>query len=119
MDDDLNVPAALAVVHEHLRAGNSALASRDDAAARTELVALRGMLDVLGLDPHDPQWASGADDSAARAALESLVAAELDARVAARAAKDWATSDAIRDRLAAAGVVVQDSADGARWTLTD
>jgi len=119
MDDDLNVPAALAVVHEHLRAGNSALAARDDAAARVELVALRGMLDVLGLDPHDPQWAAGSDDSAARAALESLVAAELDARVAARAAKDWATSDAIRDRLAAAGVVVQDSAEGARWTLTD
>ena len=119
MDDDLNVPAALAVVHEHLRAGNSALASRDDVEARAELVALRGMLDVLGLDPLDPQWASGADDSTARSALESLVAAELDARVAARAAKDWATSDAIRDRLAAAGVVVQDSADGARWTLTD
>jgi len=119
MDDDLNVPAALAVVHEHLRAGNSALASRDDEAARAGLVALRGMLDVLGLDPADPQWASGADDSKARSALESLVAAELDARVAARAAKDWATGDAIRDRLAAAGVVVQDSADGARWTLTD
>ncbi|SKC39292.1 cysteine--tRNA ligase [Krasilnikoviella flava] len=119
MDDDLNVPAALAVVHEHLRAGNSALASRDDAAARAELVALRGMLDVLGLDPLDPRWAAGADDSKARTALESLVAAELDARVAARAEKNWATSDAIRDRLAAAGVVVQDSADGARWTLTD
>ncbi|CAM3668520.1 cysteine--tRNA ligase [Isoptericola cucumis] len=121
MDDDLNVPAALAVVHEHLRAGNSALASRDDAAARDELVALRGMLDVLGLDPGSPQWAGGADrgSSRARAALDSLVAAELTARAEARAAKDWATSDAIRDRLAAAGVVVQDSADGARWTLTD
>ncbi len=57
--------------------------------------------------------------SRARAALDSLVAAELTARAEARAAKDWATSDAIRDRLAAAGVVVQDSADGARWTLTD
>ncbi|MFE6971210.1 cysteine--tRNA ligase [Isoptericola sp. NPDC057653] len=119
MDDDLNVPAALAVVHEHLRAGNSALASRDDAAARAELVALRGMLDILGLDPADPQWADGAGDTKARTALDSLVAAELDARTAARAAKDWAASDAIRDRLAAAGVVVQDSADGARWTLTD
>jgi len=119
MDDDLNVPAALAAVHEHLRAGNGALASRDDAAARAELVALRGMLDVLGLDPADPRWAAGADDTRARSALDSLVAAELDARTAARAAKDWATSDAIRDRLAAAGVVVQDSADGARWTLTD
>ncbi|WP_166850649.1 cysteine--tRNA ligase [Isoptericola sp. BMS4] len=117
MDDDLNVPAALAVVHEHLRAGNSALAERDDTTARTELVALRAMLDVLGLDPADPQWAAGAGDSRARAALDALVSAELEARAAARAAKDWATGDAIRDRLAAAGVVVQDSADGARWTL--
>jgi cysteinyl-tRNA synthetase len=80
------------------------------------------MLDVLGLDPQDPHWAGataagGADP--ARAALDALVAAELDARAAARAAKDWATSDAIRDRLAAAGVVVQDGADGARWTLAD
>lgn len=117
MDDDLNVPAALAVVHEHLRAGNTALAERDDITARTELVALRAMLDVLGLDPADPQWAAGAGDSRARAALDALVSAELEARAAARAAKDWATGDAIRDRLAAAGVVVQDSADGARWTL--
>jgi cysteinyl-tRNA synthetase len=116
MDDDLNVPAALAVVHEHLRAGNSALAAKDDAAARAELVALRGMLDVLGLDPADPRWTTTADSRVAEA-LDALVRAELDARAAARAAKDWSTSDAIRDRLAAAGVVVQDSPDGARWSL--
>ncbi|NNU27515.1 cysteine--tRNA ligase [Isoptericola sediminis] len=118
MDDDLNVPAALAVVHETLRAGNTALASSDDDGARAALVALRGMLDVLGLDPADPQWASAADTRVADA-LDSVVQAELDARAAARAAKDYATSDAIRDRLAAAGVVVQDSPDGARWTLSD
>jgi cysteinyl-tRNA synthetase len=118
MDDDLNVPAALAVVHEHLRAGNSAIAAKDDGAARAELVALRGMLDVLGLDPADPQWSTTADSRVADA-LDALVRAELDARAAARAAKDWATSDAIRDRLAAAGVVVQDSPDGARWSLSD
>jgi cysteinyl-tRNA synthetase len=116
MDDDLNVPAALAVVHEHLRAGNSALAAKDDSAARAELVALRGMLDVLGLDPADPRWTTTADSRVAEA-LDALVRAELDARAAARAAKDWSTSDAIRDRLAAAGVVVQDSPDGARWSL--
>ncbi|GAB3163805.1 cysteine--tRNA ligase [Myceligenerans halotolerans] len=116
MDDDLNTPAALAVVHEHLRAGNSALASGDDEAARTELVAIRAMLDVLGLDPADPQWASPAGDRHATA-LGALVTAELEARVAARAAKDWATADAIRDRLTAAGIEVQDSADGARWAL--
>jgi len=119
MDDDLNVPAALAVVHEHLRAGNSALADRSEAAdavARHHLVALRAMLDVLGLDPGDPQWAD-AGDSRYAAALDAVVAAELAARAEARGARDFATADAIRDRLAAAGVVVEDSADGARWSL--
>jgi cysteinyl-tRNA synthetase len=118
MDDDLNVPAALAAVHETLRAGNTALAAADDDAARAALVALRGMLDVLGLDPADPHW-TATTDTRADEALDSLVRAELDARAAARAAKDWATSDAIRDRLTAAGVVVQDSPDGARWALAD
>ncbi|MFC8801609.1 cysteine--tRNA ligase [Promicromonospora sp. NPDC057138] len=117
MDDDLNVPQALAVVHEHLRAGNTALTSGTDAAVRDELVTLRAMLDVLGLDPADPQWATSTDDRYA-AALDELVRAELKARAAARATKDWATSDAIRDRLAAAGIEVQDSADGARWALS-
>jgi cysteinyl-tRNA synthetase len=117
MDDDLNVPQALAVVHEHLRAGNTALASGSDVAVRDELVTLRAMLDVLGLDPADPQWATSTDDRYA-AALDALVTAELQARAEARAAKDWATSDAIRDRLAAAGIEVQDSADGARWALS-
>lgn len=117
MDDDLNVPQALAVVHEHLRAGNTALTSGTDAAVRDELVTLRAMLDVLGLDPADPQWATSTDDRYADA-LDALVTAELTARAEARAAKDWATSDAIRDRLAAAGIEVQDSADGARWALS-
>ncbi|HEY0186780.1 MAG TPA: cysteine--tRNA ligase [Cellulomonas sp.] len=121
LDDDLNVPAALAVVHEHLRAGNTALAAGDDPSVRVALVAVRAMLDVLGLDPAGPQWGGhrGADDRSADAlqALDSLVRAELDARAAARAARDWATADAIRDRLAAAGVAVEDSATGARWSL--
>ncbi|PJI93971.1 cysteine--tRNA ligase [Luteimicrobium subarcticum] len=116
MDDDLNVPAALAVVHEHLRAGNSALAQGDDVAARTALVALRGMLDVLGLDPDDPHWASGGASRYADA-LDAVVRSELDARAAARAARDFAAADAIRDRLADAGVVVEDHPQGARWTL--
>ena len=117
MDDDLNVPQALVVVHEHLKAGNTALASGDEAAVRDELVTLRAMLDVLGLDPADPQWATSTDDRYA-GALDALVTAELKARAEARGAKDWATSDAIRDRLAAAGIEVQDSADGARWALS-
>ncbi len=117
MDDDLNVPAALAVVHEHLRAGNSALAERDLDEARAALVQVRSMLDILGLDPGSAQWRRQGDDRGYSDALEALVAAELAARSEARATRDFATSDAIRDRLAAAGILVEDSATGSRWSL--
>ncbi|WP_024285701.1 cysteine--tRNA ligase [Cellulomonas sp. KRMCY2] len=115
MDDDLNVPAALAVVHERLHVGNIALAEGTQADVRTELLAVRAMLDVLGLDPE--RWQTQAGGSRAESALDALVRAELDARATARAAKDWATADAVRDRLTAAGVVVEDSPTGARWSL--
>ena len=115
MDDDLNVSAALAVVHETVRAGNSALAA--GGAATQEAVAVRAMLDVLGLDPLSPQWRTSGDGGRAEAALDVLVRAVLDERAEARAAKDWARADALRDRLAEAGVVVEDGADGARWSL--
>ncbi|MCL2455849.1 MAG: cysteine--tRNA ligase [Micrococcales bacterium] len=115
LDDDLDIPAALAVVHETLRAGNAALADgRHDEAAQTAVV-LRAMLDVLGLDP--VAWQTASDDRVARA-LDALVAAELEARAEARAARDFATADAIRDRLVTAGVAVEDSPTGSRWTLS-
>ncbi|WP_298461760.1 cysteine--tRNA ligase [uncultured Cellulomonas sp.] len=117
MDDDLNVPAALAVVHERLRAGNTALAAGDLPDARAALVALRAMLDVLGLDPGAPQWAATGSDARYADALDAVVRAELAARAQARAERDFTTADAIRDRLLAAGVVVEDSPAGARWSL--
>ena len=113
MDDDLNVSAALAVVHEHVHRGNTALADGDSDLA-VELRAVRGMLGVLGLDPMT--WIE-AESGRAERALDVLVRAVLDDRAAARAARDWATADAVRDKLAAAGVVVEDSPTGARWSL--
>nr|WP_231366400.1 cysteine--tRNA ligase [Zhihengliuella flava] len=114
MDEDLNVPQALAALHETVRAGNTALAEGDDdAALRTagEVVAMTG---VLGLD--DAVVADEPSGSAA-AALGTLIEAQLQARAEARAAKDWARADEIRDLLAAAGVTIKDSADGAAWSL--
>jgi cysteinyl-tRNA synthetase len=115
MDDDLNVPAALAVVHEHLHRGNTALADGDLADLRAALVSVRSMLDSLGLDP--VSWLDHGADPRVESALDVLVRAALDDRARARAARDWTTADAVRDRLAAAGLVVEDSPTGARWSL--
>ncbi|WP_111766708.1 cysteine--tRNA ligase [Nakamurella deserti] len=117
MDDDLHVPRALAVVHEHTRRGNTALEAGDRAAALQHAVAVRSMLAVLGTDPFDAQWAAGGTDQGLLAATDALVNGLLAQRAAARAVRDFATSDRIRDQLAAAGFVVQDSRDGATWSL--
>lgn len=113
MDDDLNVPQALAVLHDTVRAGNTALTEGDLDAAGQALASVTAMLDVLGLNA----TATPAADEQANSALGVLVEAQLEARAHARAAKDWAASDAIRDTLAAAGVVVEDGPDGASWSL--
>jgi cysteinyl-tRNA synthetase len=73
---------------------------------------------VLGLDPLDPRWVER-DDSAAAAALASLVDDLLAQRQEARARRDYAAADAVRARLAAAGIVVEDSPDGPTWALKD
>ena len=118
MDDDLATPAALAVLHETARAGNSALAAGDEAALRAAAEQLRAGLDVLGLDPFAEPWASQTTGSdAARTALDVLVRARLEDRATARATKDFATADAVRDSLKGAGIVIEDTPTGARWAL--
>jgi len=113
MDDDLNVPQALAALHETVRAGNTALTDGDLDAAGQALASVTAMVEVLGLNA----TTTPAADEQANTALGVLVEAQLEARAQARAAKDWAASDAIRDTLTAAGVVVEDGPDGASWSL--
>ncbi|MDR0945824.1 MAG: cysteine--tRNA ligase, partial [Bifidobacteriaceae bacterium] len=117
MDDDLGVPAALAQVFEAMRRGNTALAAGDDQATETALLQVRAMLDVLGLDPAGDRWGGAAGGGRERAALDALVTGALERRQAARAAKDFGEADRIRDELQAAGVQVEDSPDGPRWSL--
>ncbi|WP_345472799.1 cysteine--tRNA ligase [Glutamicibacter ectropisis] len=117
MDDDLNVPMGLAALHETVRQGNASLDQHDDAATATALGQVLAMTQVLGLDDAGDEQNSAA--SAEHEVLDQLIQAQLAERAEARAAKDWSRSDAIRDALAAAGITVLDSADGARWTLNN
>ncbi|HET9380918.1 MAG TPA: cysteine--tRNA ligase, partial [Streptomyces sp.] len=118
MDDDMGVPQALAVVHTTVRQGNSALAADDKEAAVARLAEVRAMLGVLGLDPLDAQWAGESDrGEELHGVVDSLVRLVLDQREAARARKDWATADAIRDRLKQSGLAVEDGPHGPRWSL--
>ena len=113
MNDDLNIPAALAVVFELVRSGNSALDSGDVATAASQAAEVVAMLDVLGVNPLDAAWAT--DSSQGDAALDLLMAELLEARAAARANKDFATADLLRERLAAAGIMIEDTPNGAHW----
>ncbi|PRY43223.1 cysteinyl-tRNA synthetase [Geodermatophilus tzadiensis] len=118
MDDDLGTPAAVAVVHDTVRQGNTALAEGDDAATAAALGPVRAMLAVLGLDPLDPRWAGGGSDDRLTEVADGLVRLALDQRQAARARKDYAAADALRDQLTALGVQVEDTPQGPRWELT-
>jgi cysteinyl-tRNA synthetase len=116
MDDDLSVPQALAVLHDTVREGNTALDSEDlqtAASARGKVVA---MTRVLGIDPLAPEW-NTTRDTAARAALDALVTRLLDDRQTARAAKDFTVADRIRDELVAAGITIEDTQTGAHWSI--
>lgn len=116
MNDDIAVPKALAAIHTTVRAGNKDLAAGDEDAARAKAAQVRGMAHVLGFDPLE--WEDGGEASGADAALAALVQAELERRTQARTEKDFATADAVRDRLTAAGITITDTPDGPTWSLT-
>jgi cysteinyl-tRNA synthetase len=117
LDDDLGVPQALAVLHATMHDGNNALATGDAGATAAALASVRAMLGVLGLDPLAEPWASRGADDDLREVVDALVKGALAERQAARDRKDWATADAIRDRLEDAGVLIEDTPDGSRWEL--
>ena len=109
MDDDLAIAPALGALFELVRDLNRRVADRtmSTADARRAAATLRDFDRVLGV--------MEADEPAGGDAPSAEVQALLDERVAARAARDWARSDALRDALLLLGIVVEDTRDGQRW----
>ncbi len=121
LDDDLGTPAAVAVLHGLVTEGNALLAkgaAMDADAVRALLGGVRAGLAVLGCDPLAEPWSrQGGEGAEYHAAVDALVRAELAERQRARAERDFATADAIRARLADAGIQIEDTTDGPRWSL--
>ena len=112
LDDDLNAPAAVAVLHEHVRAGNIALDKGDLAGAAERQRSVSMMLGSLGI-PDDAWAATTQDDS--ETTVATLVNVLVAHRARARDAGEFIAADRIRDELAAAGIVLDDTAAGTQW----
>ncbi|AOY55726.1 cysteine--tRNA ligase [Candidatus Rhodoluna planktonica] len=110
MDNDLAIPEALAVLHSTVREGNSALAANQRDELVPKLTQVQAMLTVLGLELAPAQ-------SAANQVLADLVGALLAERSQARANKDFARSDQIRDLLKSASISIEDNADHTNWSI--
>ena len=117
MNDDLAVPTALAGISEALRLGNSAITSGDKKVIAQSANEIRGALEVLGCDPFDGAFAGGTSEVSEQA-LDGVIKLALDQRTAARERKDFAASDAIRDGLASLGIIIEDTAQGPRWSIS-
>jgi len=115
MDDDLSIPSALAVLHDGVRLGNQALDSDERDQAQSHLSEVRAMVAVLGVDPLGPEWSEGNANS--DEALGGLVSSMISLRWQAKAEKNFALSDSLRDALDAAGIDVNDGPSGSTWSL--
>ncbi len=117
MNDDLAVPQALATISENLRLGNVALSEGDKRAIAKNASEIRGALEVLGCDPSDTAYAqSGARELIT--AFDGVIKLALTERDAARARKDFAASDVIRDGLIELGIIIEDTPQGPRWSIS-
>lgn len=135
MNEDINVSGATAAIFSAIRHGNTLLSQMQDATAtnpaekldeiRKSLLDIRAMLDTLGLDPLAEQWSgnsasanSDADSRKEHDILDSLIAEQLALRAEARASKDFATADRIRNNLSSAGITIEDTPQSSTWTIS-
>ena len=118
MNNDLAVPQALADISELVRIGNTAITDNDLAALAKSAGEVRGALEILGCDPFDPIFAdSNSSKFSKTEIMDGLISLALAQRNAARARKDFAASDEIRDSLTALGITIEDTPTGSRWTV--
>jgi len=121
MDDDFNTAEALSVLQSLARELNTAKAAGQGASAAALAGELKALAGVLGLLTHEPgAWLStGSELTAGEATADGpgdeQIDALVEARVAARRAKNWAESDRIRDELASRGVILEDGPAGTTW----
>ena len=121
MEDDFNTAEALGAVFETVRQGNARLDRGGEAGPL--IAAVREITGVLGVDLEsagleglvEPLAELAARYQVAAGSAEGMVRRLVAARTAARKSRDWSRADAIRDDMAGAGIVIEDSADGARW----
>ena len=115
MDDDLAVAQACAVLHDTVRAGNAAIADQRQSDVAQAHAHVIGMLDVLGLNPHT--WPGESATAETTEVIDGLIAVLLRQRQDARARKDFAAADAIREGLDTLGIRIDDTPQGTRWSL--
>ena len=110
-------------MHEFVTSGNKELqkgAKADVAQLTKTLQQVRAMLDVLGVDPLAENWnTNSADAIQLREIVDALVSSQIQMRQQAREHKDFAKADEIRDALQSAGIALDDTANGARWSVLE
>jgi cysteinyl-tRNA synthetase len=115
MNDDFNTPEALAVLFEMTRDINRAIAANTVGFAHALATQMKALAEILGLLGSDPKTFLQGEADAADGLSEADILAQIAARQAAKAAKDYAGADQIRKDLLAAGVVLEDSREGTTW----